>query len=83
MVRPTGTSRLTFLREGLAEFLLLLLWQVGRDDLEVVLLEFADHLIGSRGPAGEGEERGGALRDLLSHLLDEVVVYPHIRQRSR
>jgi hypothetical protein len=35
--RPTGMLHLTFLREGLAEFLLLLLGQVGRDDLEVVL----------------------------------------------
>src|SRR5215203_853523 len=83
MVRPTGTSRLTFLREGLAEFLLLLLWQVRGDDLEVVLLEFADHLIGSRGPAGEGKQRRGALRDLLSHLLDEVVVDADVSQCAR
>src|SRR5215217_4103429 len=75
-------SRLTCLREGLAEFLLLLLGQVGRDDLEVVLLEFVDHLVDSGRPAGEGEERRGTLRDLFTNLLDEVVVDANVGQRA-
>src|SRR5919112_4564902 len=83
--QPAGRSKTIspplFLREGLAQLLLLLLWQVGRDDLEVVLLQFVDHLVGSGRPAGQGKQSGGALRDLLADLLDEIVADSNVRQR--
>src|ERR687889_1436610 len=48
---------LPFVREGLAQFVLLLLGQVCRDDLEVVLLELVDDLVGRRRPAGQSKQR--------------------------
>src|SRR5215216_206627 len=76
------TLLLPFLREGLAELLLLLFGQVGRDDLEVVLLELVDDLVRRRRPAGQCEQRRGSLRDLLANLPYEVVVDIDIRQRA-
>ena len=58
---PRCSSSSLLLGEGLAQLVLLLLWQVGRDDLEVVLPELAYYLVGCRRPAGEGEERRGCL----------------------
>jgi hypothetical protein len=43
---------LLLLGEGLAQLVLLLLWQVGGDDLEVVGLELVYHPVGGGGPAG-------------------------------
>src|SRR5918997_1425618 len=63
--------------------LLLLLGQVGRDNLEVVLLEFVYNLVGSRRPAGQGEQGGGTIRQLLAHLLYEVVADPDVCHRPR
>jgi hypothetical protein len=40
------------LGEGLAQLVLLLLWEVGGDDLEVVGLELVYHPVGGGGPAG-------------------------------
>src|SRR5215217_2645957 len=65
----------------LAQLVLLLLWEVGGDDLEIVLLELVDHPVGRGGPAGEREQRRGTWRHLIAHLLYEIVVYPHVRQR--
>src|SRR5918993_5067957 len=66
--------------EGLAQLPLLLFGQTRRDDLEVVGLEFVYHLIERRNPAGQGKQCGGALRDLLAHLPDEIVVDADLRQ---
>src|SRR5215212_6693597 len=38
------------LGEGLAQLVLLLLWEVGRDDLEVIGPELVDHPLGRRRP---------------------------------
>src|SRR5215211_255908 len=48
---------LPFVREGLAQFVLLLLGQVCRDDLEVVRLQLVDDLVGRRRPAGQSKQR--------------------------
>ena len=48
--RPKAISPPLFLREGLAQFLLLLFGQVGRDDLEVVLLSSSTTLSGAVAP---------------------------------
>src|SRR5918998_2105848 len=68
--------------KAFAQEFLLLLGQVGRDDLEVVLLELVNDLVGRRGPAGQGEQGGGALRHLLANLLYEVVVDPDVGQEA-
>src|SRR5215204_6484996 len=68
------------LGEGLAQLLLLLLGQVGRDDLEVVLPEFVDYLIYRRRPTGKRKQGGGALSHLLANLSDKVVVDAYIGQ---
>src|ERR687889_2516062 len=81
--RSRAISPPLFLREGLAQFLLLLLWQVGRDDLEVVLPELVYYPIRRRCPAGQSKQRRGALRDLLSYLPDEVIVDPDVGHRTR
>src|SRR5215204_4115675 len=81
--RSSSLLLLLFLGEGLAQLLLLLLWQVGRDDLEVVLPEFVDDPVRCRRPAGQGEQRRGSLRDLLAHLLDEVFVDSDVSHRAR
>src|SRR5215213_1903381 len=82
-LQPLGYSLLLpFVCEGLAQLLLLLLGQVRRDDLEVVGLQFVDHLVYRRSAAGEGEQRRGALRDLLSHLLDEDVADAYVGQST-
>src|SRR5215218_1220565 len=83
LTAPRRSRSLLLLREGLTQLFLLLLGQVGRDDLEVVLLELVDHLVYRRRPAGQGEQGGGALRHLFSHLLDEVVVDAHVLHRAR
>jgi hypothetical protein len=54
-----SSSLLRLLGEGLAQFLLLLLWEVGGDDLEVILLQLVDHPLGGVGPASQGKQRGG------------------------
>src|SRR5919112_3507275 len=54
--RRFHVTLLLFVCEGLAQLLLLLLGQVGRDDLEVVGLQLVDHLVDCRHPAGEGEQ---------------------------
>src|SRR5918994_6607571 len=74
---------LLLLSEGLAQLVLLLLWQVGGDDLEVVLFQLVDHPVDSGRPAGQSEQRGGARRHLLTNLPDEVIVDAHVGQRSR
>src|SRR5215216_6754223 len=74
---------LLLLGEGLAQFLLLFLGQVGGDDLEVVLPELVYHPVRSRRPAGQSKQRRGPLRYLLSHLLDEVIVDPNVGHRTR
>src|SRR5215210_6510558 len=66
------------LGEGLAQLLLLLLGQVGRDDLDVVLLKLVDDLVWCRRPAGQSKQRRGPRRDLLADLLDEVVADAHV-----
>src|SRR5918993_5494710 len=81
--RLCSSSLLLLLGEGLAQLLLLLLWQVGRDDLEVVGLQLVYDPLRGVGPAGQRKQRGGARRHLLTHLPDEVVVYPNVGQRSR
>src|SRR3712207_6195050 len=83
LTAPRRSRTLLRLREGLAQLLLLLLRQVGRDDLEVVLLELVDDLVGGRRPAGKGEEGRRSFRYLLTYLLYEVVVYADVRHRSR
>src|SRR5215212_11821229 len=74
---------LLLLGEGLAQFLLLLLWEVGGDDLEVVLPELVYHPVRCRRPAGQSKQRRRSLSDLLSHLLDEVIVDPNVGHRTR
>jgi hypothetical protein len=68
------------LGEGLAQFVLLLLWEVGRDDLEVILLELIDHPVWRGGPAGEREQRRGTWGHFLTHLPDEIIVDPYVGQ---
>jgi hypothetical protein len=53
LTAPERFRLLLLLRKGLAQLLLLLLGQVGRDDLEVVLLELVDYPLRRRRPAGE------------------------------
>src|SRR5918994_7515200 len=65
---------LLLLGEGLAQLLLLLFGQVGRDDLEVVGIQCVDHPLGCVRPAGEREQRGGPWRHFLAHPPYEVVV---------
>src|SRR5215207_9941783 len=74
---------LLLLSEGLAQLPLLLLWQVGGDDLEVILLELVYDPLRCVGPAGQGKQRGGPRPYLLTNLPDEVVVYPHVGHRPR
>src|SRR3712207_7626843 len=83
LTAPSCYLTLLHSRECLAQLLLLLLRQVGRDDLEVVLLELVDDLVGGRRPAGKGEEGRRSFRYLLTHLLYEVVVYADVRHGSR
>ena len=49
----SAAMSLYYLGEGLAQFVLLLLWQVGGDDLEVVGPELVDHSVGGGRPAGQ------------------------------
>src|SRR5215203_1698519 len=87
--RPTALPALgyslllLFVCECFAQLLLLLLWQIGRDDLEVVGLQLVDHLVDRRRATGEGKQRRGALRDLFAHLLDEVVANAYVGQSTR
>src|ERR687898_2973638 len=74
---------LLLLGEGLAQLLLLLLWEVGRDDLEVVGLQLVYDPLRGVGPAGQGKQRGGTRRHLLTNLPDEVVVDAHVCHRPR
>src|SRR3712207_2790912 len=83
LTAPRRSLTLLRLRECLAQLLLLLLRQVGRDDLEVVLLELVDDLVGRGRTARQGEEGGGPFRHLLAHLLYKVVVYADVRHGSR
>src|SRR5829696_4078787 len=82
--RSKAISRpLLLLGEGLAQLVLLLLGQVGRDDLEVIRLQFVDHLVYRSRPTGQRKQGGGALRYLLANLFDEVVVDAHVPHRPR
>src|SRR5687768_1156979 len=83
LTAPRRSGSLLLLREGLTQLVLLLLGQVGRDDLEVVLLQLVDHLVYRRRPTGQRKQGGGALRYLLANLFDEVVVDAHVRHRTR
>src|SRR5215203_4536800 len=74
---------LLLLAEGLAQFLLLFLWQVGGDDLEVVLPELVDYSLRRRRPAGEREQSRGSRRHFLAHLPDEIVVDSYVGHRTR
>ena len=56
-LRRCRSSSVLLLGEGLAQLLLLLLWQVGGDDLEVVLFQLVDHPLGRVGPASQCEQR--------------------------
>src|SRR5829696_1621078 len=81
--RSKANRPVLLLRESLAQSLLLLLWEVGGDDLEVVLPELVDDPVRRRRPAGQSKQRRGALFDLLSHLPDEVIVDPNVGHRTR
>src|SRR5829696_5335616 len=81
--RSKANRPVLLLREGLAQSLLLLLGQVGGDDLEVVLPELVYHPLRRRSPAGQSKQRRGALRDLLANLTDEVIVDPDVGHRTR
>src|ERR671913_59295 len=74
---------LLLLGEGLTQLLLLLLWEVGGDDLEVILLELVDDPIRRGGPAGQGKQSRGPRRHFLAHLPDEIVVDPNVGHRTR
>src|SRR3954468_24158023 len=67
------------LSEGLAQLLLLLLGKVGRDDLEVVLLELLDHPV-LRRPAGQHKQGRRPRGYLLTHRVDEVIVDADVGQ---
>src|SRR5919112_4264073 len=82
-VRSKANRPVLLLRESLAQSLLLLLGQVGGDDLEVVLPELVYHPLRRRRPAGQSKQRRGSLRDLLSYLLDEVIVDSNVGHRTR
>src|SRR5919112_4653164 len=82
-VRSKANRPVLLLRESLAQSLLLLLWQVGGDDLEVVLPELVDYPVRRRRPAGQSKQRRGPLRYLLSYLTDEVIVDPDVGHRTR
>src|SRR5215207_4723399 len=71
---------LLLLGEGLAQLVLLLIRQVGRDDLEVVLPQFVDHPVGRRRPTGQGKQSRGPRRHFLTHLPDEIVVDADVGQ---
>src|SRR5215207_4016789 len=71
--------RVGLLAKGLAQPLLLLGRKVGRDDLEVKLLELLDHPV-LRSPAGQRKQRRRPRCDLLTHGLDEVIVDAHVDQ---
>src|SRR5829696_7049409 len=58
--RCRSSSLLLLLGEGLAQLVLLLLWQVGGDDLKVIGLQLVYDPIGGGGPTGEREQSGGA-----------------------
>src|SRR5215216_462976 len=81
LTAPRRSRPLLLLGEGLTQLLLLLLWQVGRDDLEVILLELVDDLVRRRRPAGQGKQSRGSLCYLLSYLLDEVVADAYVGHR--
>src|SRR5215217_7023599 len=83
LAAPRRSRSLLLLREGLTQFVLLLLGQVGRDDLEVILLELVDDLVRRRRPAGQGKQSRGPLCYLLSYLLDEVVADAYVGHRTR
>src|ERR671920_794440 len=83
LTAPERARSLLLLSEGLAQLVLLLFWQVGRDDLEVVLLQLVDHLVYSRRSAGQGKQRRRSFRDFLANLLDKVVVDANVRHRPR
>src|ERR671911_862071 len=81
--RSKANRPVLLLRESLAQSLLLLLGQVGGDDLEVVLPELVDHPLRRGRPAGQGKQRRGARSHFLTHLPDEVVADAHVCQRTR
>src|ERR1051325_3603593 len=76
LTAPRQSRPLLFLGEGLTQLVLLLLRQIGRDDLKVILPELVNDLVRCRSSACECEECRGTLRHLIAHLLDEVIVYP-------
>src|SRR5215217_5658224 len=67
------------LSKGLAQPLLVLRRKVGRDDLEVKLLELLDHPV-LRSPAGQRKQRRRPGCYLLAYRLDEVIVDTHVDQ---
>src|SRR5215218_7957751 len=69
--------RVGLLSKGLAQPLLLLGRKVGRDDLEVKLLELLDHPV-LRSPAGQRKQRRRPGCYLLAYRFDEVIVYPDV-----
>src|SRR5215213_7741281 len=83
LTAPRQSRPLLLLGEGLAQLLLLLLGQVGRDDLEVVLPELVYNLVRRGGPASERKKRRGPRGNLISHLLDEIVANAHVCHRTR
>src|SRR5215216_4714544 len=83
LTAPRRSRPLLLLGEGLTQLLLLLLGQVGGDDLEVILLELVDDLVRRRRPAGQGKQSRGPLRYLLANLLDEVVADAYVGHRTR
>src|SRR5215217_2342614 len=74
---------LLLLGEGLAQLVLLFFGQVCGDDLEVVGLQFVDHLVYRRRPTGQRKQGGGTLSYLLANLFDKVVVDAHVFHRTR
>src|SRR5215211_1312498 len=73
LTAPSDLAPYSLLRgEGLTQLLLLLLGQVGRDDL-----------VRRRRPAGQSKQSRGSLCYLLANLLDEVVADAHVGHRTR
>src|SRR5829696_7656926 len=71
--------RVGLLSKGLAQPLLLLGRKVGRDDLEVKLLELLDHPV-LRSPAGQRKQRRRPGCYLLAYRFDEVIVDAYVYQ---
>src|SRR5215212_4007680 len=71
--------RVGFLSKGLAQPLLVLGRKVGRDDLEVKLLELLDHPV-LRSPSGQRKQRRRSGCYRLAYRFDEVIVDTHVYQ---